>query len=491
MVHKHLHELLREDQEPFQLKNYIADRRCQLKSTTAGETALNPRKRKPLIQSTSASTTARNFCINHVCLFSFHDSPDVRKSPFFDFSSPAIKSPYNSKSPNNATVFLHIPSRTAAMLLDAAMRIQKQKKPISKPKPDSSRNAGFGLLGSLLKRLKDRRTRIKRREISLSSPPTSRNRENDVAESSCSYNNNNNNNNRLTSADWSEKSSDLETSCSSWSVHDSEEIDFQGENDGFASTQKCFCLSPSSTFRFSLEKSPSSGSRTPDFISPEASPTHHLQQEKEEYSNEKSREINLETEEDKERCSPVSVLDPLFEDDEEGYDLKCSYDNVQRTKHQLLQKLQRFEKLAKLDPIELEKHLSEEYGDGIEEDAEDEDEEQSTDGVLLSEIFNILDIKQVPTHMKRLVLDLISEERKNEMELDVIVRRVVSRLESWKMVESNTIDMMVELDFRKEKSEGWKRFDDEKIRETGMDIGVAIFGDLTEELAQELVSLVD
>ncbi|KAI3497360.1 hypothetical protein L1887_39914 [Cichorium endivia] len=105
-----------------ELKNYIADRRCQLKSTT-GTTALNPRKRKPLIQPTSASTTARNFCINHVCLFSFHDSPDVRKLPFFDFSSPTIKSPYNSKSPNNATVFLHIPSRTAAMLLDAAMSI--------------------------------------------------------------------------------------------------------------------------------------------------------------------------------------------------------------------------------------------------------------------------------------------------------------------------------------------------------------------------------
>lgn len=374
------------------------------------------------------------------------------------------------------------------MLLDAAMRVQKQKKPTYKPKPDSSRNAGFGLFGSLLKRLKDRRTRVKRREISLSSPPTSRNRKSDVAENGCSYNNNNNN--RLTSADWSEKSSDLETSCSSWSVHDSEEIDFVGENDGFSSIDKCFCSSPSSPFRFSLEKSPSSGSRTPDFLSPATSPTHHPQQDKEYYENEKSQEVKFEEEEDKEQCSPVSVLDPLFEDDEESYDLECSYENVQRAKHQLLQKLQRFEKLANLDPLELEKHMSEQCIDDIEEDDDDEDE-QTANGVVLTEILNILQIKHVPKHLKTLVSDLITEESKNEVELELVVRKVVSRLESWKMVESNTIDMMVELDFRNEKGGGWRGYDDEKIRETGVDIDVAIFGDLTEELAQELVSLVD
>ncbi|KAM0981295.1 hypothetical protein ACFX2A_014644 [Malus domestica] len=53
-------------------------------------------------------------------------------------------------------------------------------------------------------------------------------------------------------------------------------------------------------------------------------------------------------EEEKEQCSPVSVLDPPFQDDDEGRDgeddddedgcdLKCSYANVQRTKHHLLQ----------------------------------------------------------------------------------------------------------------------------------------------------------
>ncbi|GJU27991.1 hypothetical protein Tco_1166612 [Tanacetum coccineum] len=326
------------------------------------------------------------------------------------------------------------------MLLDAAMRIHKPKK----SKTDFSGKVGFGLFGSLLKRLKDRRTRIKRREISLSS--------------------------------YDSQVCDLEASCSSSLAHDLKEA-YDNENDGFV-------LSP---FWFSLVNSPSTGCRTPDFISPTTSPNHHILQEKEDYEGVESRQIHLE-EEDKEQCSPVSVLDPLFEDDEEehdvgavvedGYDLECCYANVQRTKQQLLQKLQRFEKLAKLDPIELDKHMSEQCSDDIEEDL--------TTDVVLREIIKDLDTEEVPTHMKKLVLDLMHEEGKNELEQDVVIGRVIGRLDSWKMVESNTIDMMVELDFRKEKSEGWRSYDEKKIRETGMDIEVAIFGFLTEELAQEL-----
>ncbi|PWA51324.1 hypothetical protein CTI12_AA368050 [Artemisia annua] len=405
MGHKHLHELLKEDQEPFHLNTYISNHRIHIKSNTT----LNTRKRKPIIQSTSTSTTARNFCISHVCFFKLHESPDVRKSPFLD-----IKSPF------------HVPSRTASMLLDAALRVYKPKK----PKPGLSGKVGFGLFGSLLKRLKDRRSRIKRREISLSSL-----------------------------------------------AHDLKEV-YENENDGFV-------VSP---FRFSLVNSPSTGCKTPDFISPTTSPTHPMLQEIKDYEGVESRQIHLE-EEDKEQCSPVSVLDPLFEDDEEeehdvgavvedGYDLECCYANVQRAKQQLLQKLQRFEKLANLDPIELDKHMSEQHSDDIDED--------STTEVVLREIIKDLDAEEVPTHMKKLVLDLIHEEGKNELEENVVIGRVIGRLDSWKMVESNTIDMMVELDFRKEKSRGWRSYDEKKIRETGLDIEVAIFGFLTEELAQEL-----
>ncbi|GJY78238.1 hypothetical protein Tco_0484039, partial [Tanacetum coccineum] len=120
------------------------------------------------------------------------------------------------------------------------------------------------------------------------------------------------------------------------------------------------------------------------------------------------------------------------------------------------------------------------------EQCSDDIEEDLTTDVVLREIIKDLDTEEVPTHMKKLVLDLMHEEGKNELEQDVVIGRVIGRLDSWKMVESNTIDMMVELDFRKEKSEGWRSYDEKKIRETGMDIEVAIFGFLTEELAQEL-----
>ncbi|XP_068328287.1 ankyrin repeat-containing protein ITN1-like [Pyrus communis] len=86
-------------------------------------------------------------------------------------------------------------------------------------------------------------------------------------------------------------------------------------------------------------------------------------------------QAEVEEEEEKEQCSPVSVLDPPFQDDDEGhddedgFDLKCSYANVLRTKHHLLLKRRRFEQLAGLDPIELEKRMLEEE-DGDDDECE-------------------------------------------------------------------------------------------------------------------------
>lgn len=282
MAHKHLHELLKEDQEPFLLKNYIADRRCQLKGPLP-KTHIQIKKRKPISENTSFSG---NFCKN-ACLFSFHDSPDLKKSPLW---SPA-KSP--RKNPN--AIFLHIPARTAAMLLEAALRIQKQ----SSPKPiTQNKNVGFGIFGSILKRL-TQRSRNRKREIEgdglrvsvkdilrwdssvgrkkFSEELKNANRDIVGVEEkspsemgfSCSCNG------RLSSV-WSEsneeKSLDMETSSSSQSEL-SAEIDFvskERQKGDFASCDKDFCTSP---FRFVLQRSPSSGRRTPDFSSPATSPS--------------------------------------------------------------------------------------------------------------------------------------------------------------------------------------------------------------------------
>ena len=82
----------------------------------------------------------------------------------------------------------------------------------------------------------------------------------------------------------------------------------------------------------------------------------HVKQEKENSGNNQGNE-----EEEKEQCSPVSVLYPLFDEDderestrdneedededEEDFDMECNYTNLQRAKQQLMQRLRRFEKL--------------------------------------------------------------------------------------------------------------------------------------------------
>ncbi|XP_050380389.1 uncharacterized protein LOC126797728 [Argentina anserina] len=523
-----LHELLKEDQEPFLLKSYIADKRGQLKRPSP-RTQLQVKKRRPISE---VSNFPRNLCKN-ACFFSLQDSPDLRKSPLFEFSSPAAKSP--CKSPN--AIFLQIPTRTAALLVEAAMRIQKQSTS-SKPK-----NHGFGLIGSFLKRLKTRtqkreieekRVKISAKDIQrwdssvgrrqISSEDSQIKMEEDKFDSGPSLEHrqsayeisntcevcfaSSNVNSRPSSEVWS---LEMDTSTSSQSDYTEAIL---GSTDCVCCEAKVFCDSP---FRFVLETSPSpSGSRTPEFTSPATSPVRHRQEEKEGLKNFQVEE----EEEDKEQCSPVSVLDPPFEDDDEehdeedeehGFDLECSYAIMQRTKKQLMQKLRRFERLAELDPIELEKRMLEE-GDDEDEDEEynsigdieaeseecDDDESKTSESSwednlegLIREVLcksRFPSLKRIPEDLKRLVSDLIVEEQREVDDgfsnREEVVRRVCKRFNSWNEVESNTIDMMVEQDFRKELN-GWKQ-NQGQVGETAVEVELAIFSLLVEELAKEL-----
>lgn len=226
----HLHELLKEDQEPFHLKSYISDRKSQLKLSDDSHG-----RRKPILE----TLTLKQSLCKYDCLFSFRGSPDVRKSPV-GFPSPV------SARTQNGRVLLHVPVRTAALLLEAAMRIQGPGKLDTRIK-----NCGLGLFGSVLKRLKDRNNKNKMREIE------------NIAEEQRevgfpgAYNHGHR---RLSSAGWSEsndddKSLDLEAS-SSFRSEEFEEIS-------------------DSPFRFSLHRCPSPGHRTPEFSSPAASPCLH------------------------------------------------------------------------------------------------------------------------------------------------------------------------------------------------------------------------
>lgn len=176
-------------------------------------------------------------------------------------------------------------------------------------------------------------------------------------------------------------------------------------------------------------------------------------------------------------------------------------------KQKLLQKLRRFEKLAELDPVELEKRMLEQeqevdddnndIDDPEEEEGCDDDELVSSDMEKNINRFIIGELskssfycqRKIPRDMKRLVSDLIDEEeREQNADKDAMVKRVCKRLESWKDVESNTIDMMVEQDFRRELN-GWKR-NQEQVGETALEIELGIFGYLVEELSEELVGLI-
>ena len=144
-------------------------------------------------------------------------------------------------------------------------------------------------------------------------------------------------------------------------------------------------------------------------------------------------------------------------------------------KQQLLDKISRFEKLAELDPIELEKRMLEEQEDEDDnEDLEGEEEckdynslrlhsRKNVDG-LVKEILHISKSKD----QKRLVSDIVAEEREE--------------------VESTTIDMMVGLEFRRE-VDGWKRDDQEHVGEIATEIELSIFGLLVEELSEALIWL--
>ncbi|XP_042504143.1 uncharacterized protein LOC122081170 [Macadamia integrifolia] len=562
MARKHLHELLVEDQEPFILQNYIEERRCQLKKWVP-RGHLQVKRRKPISENSSFPAS---FCRN-ACLFSFHDSPDLRKSPLFDFSSP-LKSPCR----NSNSLFIHIPSRTAALLVEAAVRIQKQPSSTK----TTGKTLGSGFFGSILKRInlrkRNRKPQIKGNEMRVSVKDILRwdssngrkafpmGRRQDREEKMVALDGNRvgsekglscSSNSTLSSV-WSEsnedKSEDLETSSSNRSDEDSEEIEFlvnERNNGDYGSCDKAFCSSP---FRFALQKSPSPGRRTPEFGSPARSPRRRVKEREEGglncLGNKDHAGEEEEEEEEKEQCSPVSVLDPPFdtdidddddkdcdnssddgdhrhyqldydceeggekddddqlelEEDEQSYELHHSFAIVKRAKQKLLHKLRRFERLADLNPIELEKRMLEMDNDDEEEEECDEnyvsqDEDESFVETLYSQ-FQLCNKegkgKKTPGDMKQLILDLIGEEgrryddeHEDGVDMEAMVKNVSKRLGSWKGVESDTIDMMVDLDLKREGDE-WRR-DKEQVKEMAIEIELTIFGLLVQELSDELV----
>ncbi|ESQ40277.1 hypothetical protein EUTSA_v10016054mg [Eutrema salsugineum] len=506
---RQLKDLLEEDQEPFQLQSYISDRRCQINPPV---THLQVKKRRPISQ--NAGLPSR-FCRN-ACFFSLRESPDPKRSPLFELKSPNRR--------QNA-IFLNIPARTASILLEAAVRIQKQSS--SEGSKTRTRNAGnaFGIFGSVLKKL----THRKKREISggkevssvkdmlrwespvvrkIVTRKSKRKEEGNSSQTQKIASETQFSRRSSSSGVWSESVTngegswdcDFETSISSSSRSDGlDEFACGLMNGPDFSEDKRFGESP---FHFVLQTTPSPrGFRTPNFSSPAASPRHDCQEmKKENYEVEKLKKLEMEEEEeDKEQSSPVSVLDPPFQDDDEDIhmddnNITSSFRSVQKAKHLLLQKLCRFEQLAGLDPMELEKRMSDQE---IKEEREEEEEEEEMKNLYHCEIITqrvlktyFEDMTEVPEGIEALISDLVAEELPlpNDNVLQdgeaQVGKRVCEKLRSWRDVESNTIDMMVEHDFRTESLGSWRSKNAAEVAEAVLDIEFEIFEDLVEELSE-------
>lgn len=163
-------------------------------------------------------------------------------------------------------------------------------------------------------------------------------------------------------------------------------------------------------------------------------------------------------------------------------------------KHLLLQKLCRFEQLAGLDPMELEKRMSDQESD--EEREEDQEEMDFFDhcDIITQRVLKTYfeEMTEVPQGIEALISDLVAEDLQNDsvlLDIDAVVsQRVCERLRSWRDVESNTIDMMVEHDFRKESLGLWRSKNDADVAREVLDIEFEIFEDLVEELLSEDIS---
>jgi hypothetical protein len=193
-------------------------------------------------------------------------------------------------------------------------------------------------------------------------------------------------------------------------------------------------------------------------------------------------------EEDKEQCSPVSVLDPLEEEEEDEdhhqhepdppNNLSCSFEIVQRAKRRLLKKLRRFEKLAGLDPVELEGKMSEE------EDEEEEEYEESEEDDNIRIYDSDEEYEDVDEAMARESRCAEDEKRKKNDE----------RQKKWRMMNAwrvglgaeEDVDAVVRKDLREEAGE-WTRHGGE-VEEAVSDLEHSIFFVLIDEFSRELVS---
>ncbi|KAL5748657.1 hypothetical protein ACOSQ2_025954 [Xanthoceras sorbifolium] len=211
-------------------------------------------------------------------------------------------------------------------------------------------------------------------------------------------------------------------------------------------------------------------------------------------------------EEEKEQCSPVSVLDCPFEDDET--DITSPFHqrlaHMEGTKQKLMQKLRRFESLARLEPVDLEKRItSSEFDDDdsaetpVQFNKENETEKRAewlvkeiksttpSNNILLSKSDNLL---------SDFFREMIEDQNQNDKNLnkrsdtdmlkaaqDWIYRKSEETFVGWE-VEGGREGYLRDI----ETNGRWKNNVNEEKQELGLALEVEVFASLVNELVIDL-----
>ncbi|KAL6005562.1 hypothetical protein ACLOJK_006129 [Asimina triloba] len=215
--------------------------------------------------------------------------------------------------------------------------------------------------------------------------------------------------------------------------------------------------------------------------------------------------------EEQEQLSPVSVLDFPYEDDEtlpspSSSAFQQSLANVERTKQQLLQKIRRFECLAELDHVDLEKRLTlSEQDDEQGNDFEDEEEEDDRPTKLLEQFKASCYGQHEKPHLKkttttttdRLLLAFFREclslsssshgGEEDELEMGLL-RDAMNWVNGGSGKTAWGAKVRKEIHVREmEKGGRWSKFEDEE-GELAAELEVGLVGSLLEELLLDLLA---
>ncbi|XXG67263.1 hypothetical protein AAC387_Pa06g0652 [Persea americana] len=202
------------------------------------------------------------------------------------------------------------------------------------------------------------------------------------------------------------------------------------------------------------------------------------------------------TYEEEDQLSPVSVLDFSNEDEEIETPSSSSFEdslaNMERTKQHLLQKIRRFECLAQVDPVDLEKRIAQSE---LEEEAEEVVQAEDKAGDLL-QLFKASSKKSHTPNTDKLLLDFFREElatsQRNlirQPEVDGIEEKLLSAASDWM---NGYVELEWGLQDNREaclremtRDQRWRRFKEEEEK-LAMEMESGVLGSLVEELLLDL-----